>query len=48
MVGQEWVYRARYERLGDEFENFQDLIRRTRSFWYIETEGERAEYELDN
>ncbi len=48
MVGQEWVYRARYERLGDEFENFQDLIRRTRSFWYLETEGERAEYELDN
>lgn len=31
---EEWVYRVRYERLGDEFENFRDLIRRVRTFWY--------------
>ncbi len=48
LVGQEWVYRTRYERLGDEFENFRDLVRRTRTFWYLETEGDRAEQELDN
>jgi len=33
---EEWVYRVRYERLGDEFENFRDLIRRQRAFWYRE------------
>lgn len=31
---EEWIYRVRYERLGDEFENFRDLIRRVRTFWY--------------
>jgi hypothetical protein len=48
LVSQEWVYRERFERLGDEFENFRDLVRRTRSFWYLDNEGDNAEKELDN
>lgn len=39
-AGEEWVYRVRYERLGDEFENFRDLIRKKRSFWYRESDAE--------
>ncbi|MCA8913950.1 MAG: hypothetical protein KDB90_00960 [Planctomycetes bacterium] len=38
-VAEEWVYRTRYERLGDEFENYRDLIRKVRTFWY--REGDR-------
>lgn len=37
-TNEEWVYRVRYERLGDEFENFRDLIRRQRAFWYRESD----------
>lgn len=37
-VEEEWVYRVRYERLGDEFENYRDLIRKVRSFWYRESD----------
>jgi hypothetical protein len=37
-VEEEWVYRVRYERLGDEFENYRDLIRRVRTFWYRESD----------
>jgi hypothetical protein len=48
MVSQEWVYRVRYERLGDEFEPHSDLIRRLRSFWYLDTSPEYAEQELPN
>jgi hypothetical protein len=36
---EEWIYRVRYERLGDEFENFRDLIRRVRTFWYRDEAG---------
>ncbi len=39
-LGEEWVYRVRYERLGDEFENFRDLVRRQRAFWYRESDEE--------
>ncbi|MHC4840434.1 MAG: hypothetical protein ACYTDT_05655 [Planctomycetota bacterium] len=35
-VNEEWVYRTRYQRLGDEYETFRDLIRRQRTFWYLE------------
>ncbi|GIK51037.1 MAG: hypothetical protein BroJett014_00100 [Planctomycetota bacterium] len=35
-VTEDWVYRARFERLGDSYENFRDLIRRVRTFWYLE------------
>ncbi|MBX3460714.1 MAG: hypothetical protein KF696_12250 [Planctomycetes bacterium] len=48
MVTQEWIYRVRYERLGDEYENFADLVRKTRSFWYLDTAEGRAEAELGN
>jgi hypothetical protein len=48
MVSQEWVYRVRYERLGDEFEPLSDLIRRQRSFWYLDTSPEFREQELPN
>jgi hypothetical protein len=37
-VEEEWVYRVRFERLGDEFENYRDLIRRVRTFWYRESD----------
>ena len=37
-VAEEWVYRTRYERLGDEFENYRDLIRKVRTFWYRESD----------
>ncbi|MBX3474347.1 MAG: hypothetical protein KF754_08185 [Planctomycetes bacterium] len=40
--GEEWVYRVRYERLGDEFENFRDLIRRQRAFWYRDSDEQIA------
>ncbi|MCL4731114.1 MAG: hypothetical protein KJ044_11835 [Planctomycetes bacterium] len=39
-ASEEWVYRVRFERLGDEFENFRDLIRRQRAFWYRESDTE--------
>lgn len=39
-VAEDWTYRVRYERLGDEFENYRDLIRRVRSFWYRESDRE--------
>lgn len=48
MVSQEWIYRVRYERLGDEYENFRDLIRKTRSFWYLDKDPANAETELGN
>lgn len=48
LVGQEWIYRVRYERLGDEFDAFRDTVRRTRSFWYLDTAPEQREVELDN
>ena len=35
---EDWTYRVRYERLGDEFENYRDLIRRVRTFWYREAD----------
>ncbi|MBZ0134932.1 MAG: hypothetical protein K8I27_01000 [Planctomycetes bacterium] len=37
-VAEEWVYRTRFERLGDEFENYRDLIKRVRTFWYRESD----------
>jgi hypothetical protein len=48
LVGQEWIYRVRYERLGDEFDAYRDVVRRTRSFWYMDTSPEYRERELDN
>ena len=39
-VDEDWTYRVRYERLGDEFENYRDLIRRVRTFWYREADRE--------
>lgn len=39
-VGEEWVYRVRFERLGDGYENYRDLIRRVRTFWYRESDEE--------
>lgn len=41
-VTEDWIYRARYERLGDGFENYRDLIRRVRTFWYRESDEEVA------
>ena len=35
-VTEDWVYRARFERLGDSYENYRDLIRRVRTFWYLD------------
>ena len=43
MTGEEWVYWVRYERLGDEFENFRDLIRRQRAVWFRESDKEVGE-----
>lgn len=43
-VQEEWVYRARFERLGDEFENYRDLIRRVRTFWYRESDRDADEW----
>ena len=37
-VDEEWVFRTRFERLGDEFENYRDLIKRVRTFWYRESD----------
>lgn len=48
LVGQEWIYRVRYERLGDEFDAFRDVVRKTRSFWYLDTSPDNREVELDN
>ena len=42
-VDEKWVYRARFERLGDEFENYRDLIKRVRTFWYLEKDREVSE-----
>lgn len=35
-VTDDWVYRVRFERPGDGFQTFRDLIRRVRVFWYQE------------
>jgi hypothetical protein len=40
MTAEDWVYWVRYERLGDEFENFRDLIRKQRTIWYRESDSE--------
>jgi hypothetical protein len=42
-VTEDWIYRARFERLGDSYESYRDLIRRTRTFWYLDPEKPRAE-----
>lgn len=41
-VAEDWTYRVRYERLGDEFENFRDVVRRQRTFWYRDSDAEIA------
>jgi len=35
---QDWVYLARFERLGDQFENFRDMVRPVREIWYLRSE----------
>jgi hypothetical protein len=42
-VTEDWIYRARFERLGDGRESYRDLIRRVRTFWYLDPERPRAE-----
>lgn len=42
-VSEEWVYRVRFERLGDEFENYRDLIKRVRTFWYRESDRDLSD-----
>jgi hypothetical protein len=42
-VTEDWIYRARFERLGDSTESYRDLIRRVRTFWYLDPEKPRAE-----
>jgi hypothetical protein len=37
-LAQNWVYRVRYERLGDQFEPGRSLTRKQRAFWYLESD----------
>lgn len=42
-VTEDWIYRARFERLGDGRESYRDLIRRVRTFWYQDPDKPRAD-----
>ncbi|MCC6574234.1 MAG: hypothetical protein IT462_10625 [Planctomycetes bacterium] len=41
-----WLYRVRFERLGDGLEAYRDLIRRQQTYWYIEDPAAPGTYKM--